>query len=57
MSSTEKFHKQRALIFQGGGVLGANEAGVYRTLYGKFLEREGTDALQRNLFNIIVAGS
>ncbi len=56
MSSTEKFHKQRALIFQGGGALGAYEAGVYRTLYDKFLEREGTAALQKNLFNII-AGS
>jgi predicted acylesterase/phospholipase RssA len=54
MSSTEKFHKQRALVFQGGGALGAYEAGVYFTSYGKFLEREGTAALQRNLFNIIV---
>jgi predicted acylesterase/phospholipase RssA len=25
--------KQRALIFQGGGALGAYEAGVYRVLY------------------------
>ncbi len=41
MSSTEKFHKQRALIFQGGGALGAYEAGVYRIYMTSFWsERE-----------------
>jgi len=57
MSSDEKFHEQRALIFQGGGALGAYEAGVYRTLYDKFLELEGESSLQKNLFNIIAGSS
>ena len=31
--SMQQPSKQRALIFQGGGALGAYEAGVYRVLY------------------------
>src|SRR5215467_194655 len=57
MSLDEKFHAQRALIFQGGGALGAYEAGVFRTLYDGFLEQEGESSLQKNLFNIIAGSS
>jgi len=39
MSSEQIPLKQRALVFQGGGALGAYEAGVFQTLYKKFLKK------------------
>ena len=47
--------KQRALIFQGGGALGAYEAGTYRVLYdwiSKHIEKK-----DENLFDIIAGTS
>ena len=47
--------KQRALIFQGGGALGAYEAGVYRVLYdwiSKHIENK-----DKNVFDIIAGTS
>src|SRR5919109_4131314 len=47
--------KQRALIFQGGGALGAYEAGVYRVLYdwiSRHIENKG-----ENVFDVIAGTS
>jgi predicted acylesterase/phospholipase RssA len=41
----------RALVFQGGGALGAYEAGMYKALYAKLNET----ALKRLLFDIVQA--
>jgi NTE family protein len=53
--TTMESKKQRALIFQGGGALGAYEAGAYRVLYdwiSKHIEKK--DA---NLFDVIAGTS
>lgn len=49
---------QRALIFQGGGSLGAYEAGVFRTLYDK-ISRIDNRSKNKNklLFDIIIGTS
>ena len=47
--------KERALIFQGGGSLGAYGAGAYRGLY-ELLSKKDTDEEKKNdefTFNII----
>lgn len=47
--------KQRALVFQGGGALGAYEAGVYRVLYdwiSKHIEKK-----DKNIFDVIAGTS
>lgn len=47
--------KQRALIFQGGGALGAYEAGVYRVLYDWISRHiENND---KNIFDVIAGTS
>jgi len=50
---------QRAIIFQGGGALGAYEAGVLKEIYGKV--KQGGDERQNknhiNLFNIVAGTS
>jgi predicted acylesterase/phospholipase RssA len=40
---------QRALVFQGGGALGAYEAGTYQQMYKK-VSKESTDG---RLFDIV----
>jgi NTE family protein len=47
--------KQRALIFQGGGALGAYEAGVYRVLYDWTSKNIGNK--DENLFDVIAGTS
>ncbi|MFL6361263.1 MAG: patatin-like phospholipase family protein [Nitrososphaeraceae archaeon] len=47
--------KQRALIFQGGGALGAYEAGVYRVLYDWISKNVGNK--NENLFDVIAGTS
>jgi NTE family protein len=53
--------RQRALVFQGGGSLGAYEAGVYQALYEKITkidkENETKDSLRRPVFDIIAGTS
>ena len=44
--------EQRALVFQGGGALGAYEAGFYETIYEKFIQGQN-----KQLFNIIIGTS
>src|SRR5690349_4005029 len=51
--------RQRAMIFQGGGALGAYEAGVYRVLYDwiyKNLEKD-SEGKDENLFDVIAGTS
>lgn len=45
----------RALIFQGGGALGAYEAGVYKALYDNLIEK--TVKKKRQLFDIVAGTS
>jgi NTE family protein len=53
---TDKFPaKQRALIFQGGGALGAYEAGVYRVLYD-WISRH-IENKDENVFDVIAGTS
>ena len=47
--------KQRALIFQGGGALGAYEAGVYRVLYD-WISRHVKNK-NENIFDVIAGTS
>ena len=47
--------KQRALIFQGGGALGAYEAGVYRVLYDWISKNIGNR--NENFFDVIAGTS
>jgi|SRR5215211_1978751 len=47
--------KQRALIFQGGGALGAYEAGVYRVLYDWISKNIGNK--DENYFDVIAGTS
>jgi NTE family protein len=49
--------RQRALILQGGGALGAYEVGVFRAIYDKIMREEGTDQAERNLFDIVAGAS
>jgi NTE family protein len=53
MSETKR-EKQRALVFQGGGALGAYEAGVYRQLY-KTLSNQIKE--EENIFDIVAGTS
>jgi|SRR5215207_2615618 len=46
--------KQRALILQGGGALGAYEIGVFRAIYDKIGTEEGDE---ENLFDIVAGAS
>ena len=53
--STINKNKQRALIFQGGGALGAYEAGIFKALHDDFFEKGGND--NRALFDIVAGTS
>ena len=45
----------RALIFQGGGALGAYEAGIYKALYDNLIEKSINE--NRQLFDIVAGTS
>jgi predicted acylesterase/phospholipase RssA len=47
---------QRALVLQGGGALGAYEAGVFYELYKTIFDREGSNA-EKHLFDIVAGSS
>jgi predicted acylesterase/phospholipase RssA len=53
--SEAKGNCQRALVFQGGGALGAYEAGTYKQIYRKASQEENTN--DRRLFDIIAGTS
>jgi predicted acylesterase/phospholipase RssA len=48
--------KQRALILQGGGALGAYEAGVFEVIYNKIKE-EDSSSWKTHMFDIIAGAS
>jgi NTE family protein len=52
--SEGRLNCQRALVFQGGGALGAYEAGTYQQIYRKVSREEETDG---RLFDIIAGTS
>jgi NTE family protein len=52
--SEDKVNCQRVLVFQGGGALGAYEAGTYQQIYRK-VSQENTD--DGRLFDIIAGTS
>ncbi|HMH09419.1 MAG TPA: patatin-like phospholipase family protein, partial [Candidatus Nitrosopolaris rasttigaisensis] len=59
MSQQDLCVTQRALIFQGGGALGAYEAGVFKEIYNKVKRNneEISNKKQNNLFNIVAGTS
>jgi NTE family protein len=48
--------KQRALVFQGGGALGAYEAGAFKAIYNHIIEKEGKHSEER-LFDVVAGTS
>ncbi|MDW0257327.1 MAG: patatin-like phospholipase family protein [Nitrososphaeraceae archaeon] len=55
MISTNDF--QRALVFQGGGSLGAYEAGAYKAFYELLSERDKNTGREDNIFDIVAGTS
>lgn len=51
----EKIQTHRTLIFQGGGALGAYEAGIYKALYDNLIEKSIEE--NRQLFDIVAGTS
>ena len=49
--------KERALVLQGGGSLGAYEAGAYEALYGWLSKRDKEEGKQKNITFDIIAGT
>jgi NTE family protein len=47
---------RKALVLQGGGSLGAYEAGVFKAIYEHLIEEEG-DIVEKNLFDIVAGTS
>ena len=48
-------NKQRALIFQGGGALGAYEAGIFKALHDDFVKFD--DNNNKSMFDIVAGTS
>jgi NTE family protein len=48
--------KQRALVFQGGGALGAYEAGAFKAIYNHIKEKEGEESEER-MFDVVAGTS
>lgn len=50
--------KERAIVLQGGGSLGAFEAGAYRALYEKLSEKDTREgSIGRSTFDMIAGTS
>ena len=49
--------KQRALILQGGGALGAYEAGVFEAIYNRIKETEPVESWKDHMFDIVAGAS
>ncbi|MFL6413447.1 MAG: patatin-like phospholipase family protein [Nitrososphaeraceae archaeon] len=48
---------QRALVLQGGGALGAYQAGVFKSLYEKMKRNQNNDGNDHQLFDVIAGTS
>ena len=57
MTNVNIKEKQRALVFQGGGSLGAYEAGVFKALYETISEKDKRNREYRPLFDIVAGTS
>jgi len=55
--SADKVPKQRALVLQGGGSLGAYEAGVFDVLYYWLRKQDHSSRKNDNLFDVIAGTS
>jgi NTE family protein len=54
----DKPKPRRALVLQGGGSLGAYEAGVFKAIYQHLIEQEGENPdPEKNLFDIVAGTS
>lgn len=57
-TTASKKRRQRALVMQGGGALGAYETGVYRVLYTQISESlKGQNRVNENVFDVIAGTS
>jgi predicted acylesterase/phospholipase RssA len=56
MSKDDKPRPRRALVLQGGGSLGAYEAGVFKAIYQHLVDEEGENP-ENNLFDIVAGTS
>ena len=57
-SGKPEYNIQRALVFQGGGSLGAYESGVFKALYERISEEDGENGEEgRPLFDIVAGTS
>jgi NTE family protein len=56
-SYNNKPDKQRALVLQGGGALGAYEVGVIKGLYEKLTQQDEENGHRRPLFDIVAGTS
>jgi Patatin-like phospholipase len=55
---TKKMRPHRALVLQGGGALGAYEAGVFKALMEKITKEDETNGeINRPLFDIVAGSS
>ena len=52
----DKPKPRRALVLQGGGSLGAYEAGIFKAIYQHLVEQEGENP-EKNLFDIVAGTS
>ena len=53
--SADKAPKQRALVFQGGGALGAYDAGVFQAIYEKIKATSSNSG--RSVFDVVAGPS
>src|SRR5829696_5549404 len=56
IDKNDKPKPRRALVLQGGGSLGAYEAGVFKAIYQHLIEQEGENP-EKNLFDIVAGTS
>jgi len=54
---SNEIRPQRALVLQGGGALGAYEAGVFKVLYEHLTKQDKEKGEERPLFDIIAGTS
>ncbi len=54
-NDSNKNSKQRALIFQGGGALGAYEAGIFKALHDNYFRND--DNISNTMFDIVAGTS
>lgn len=56
MKSILNKRQQRALVFQGGGALGAYEAGAFKAIYNHIIEKKGKES-EAKMFDVVAGTS